>query len=191
MQEIYISTDIEADGHIPGFSSMLSFASAAFLKDKTLIDTYSANLDTLPGAVQDPDVMAWWSKNDRNRKAWMACREDTQPPEVVMPEYAKWLDALPGKPIFIGFPASYDFMFVYWYLIRFNGKSPLTFAALDIKTYAMAMLKCDYKRSAKRNYPRHWFGKTPNTHIAIDDAIAQGELFCNILKENTSEKEDK
>ena len=44
MSEIYISTDIETDGPIPGVNSMLSFASAAFLADKTLIGTFSANL---------------------------------------------------------------------------------------------------------------------------------------------------
>ena len=51
--EIYVSTDIEADGPIPGPHSMLSFASAAFLPDKTLVGTYSANLATLPDAQGD------------------------------------------------------------------------------------------------------------------------------------------
>ena len=46
--EIYISTDVETDGPIPGPHSMLSFASAAFLADKTLLGTFSANLETLP-----------------------------------------------------------------------------------------------------------------------------------------------
>lgn len=35
MTEIYVSTDIEADGPIPGPHSMLSFASAAYKADKT------------------------------------------------------------------------------------------------------------------------------------------------------------
>ena len=46
--EIYISTDIEADGPIPGVYSMLSFASAAYLADKTLVDTFAINLIELP-----------------------------------------------------------------------------------------------------------------------------------------------
>ena len=48
MPEVYLSTDVETDGPIPGPHSMLSFASAAFLPDKTLVDTFSANLKTLP-----------------------------------------------------------------------------------------------------------------------------------------------
>ena len=50
--EIYVSTDIEADGPIPGPHSMLSFASAAYTEDKQLIGTFSANLETLPGAYE-------------------------------------------------------------------------------------------------------------------------------------------
>jgi hypothetical protein len=32
--------------------------------------------------------------------------------------------------------------------------------------------------------PEHWFGTQPHTHIALDDAIEQGTLFCNMLAEN-------
>ena len=52
--EIYLSTDCETDGPIPGPHSMLSFGSAAFTADKQLLGTFSANLETLPGAVADP-----------------------------------------------------------------------------------------------------------------------------------------
>ena len=51
--EIYVSTDIEADGPIPGPHSMLSFGSAAYLPDKTVLATFSANLETLDiGALE-------------------------------------------------------------------------------------------------------------------------------------------
>jgi hypothetical protein len=55
---------------------------------------------------------------------------------------------------------------------------------LDIKTYAMALLKGDYRKSVKTNMPKHWFALHPHTHIALDDAIEQGALFCNVLAEN-------
>jgi len=32
--------------------------------------------------------------------------------------------------------------------------------------------------------PRRWFDKLPHTHVALDDAIEQGALFCNMLAEN-------
>jgi hypothetical protein len=62
VEEIYVSTDIETDGPIPGPNSMLSFASAAFLADKTLVSTFTANLETLPEANGDPDTMKWWER---------------------------------------------------------------------------------------------------------------------------------
>ena len=58
MDEIYVSTDIETDGPVPGLNSMLSFGSAAYLADKTMISTFSANLEFLPGASGDPMTMA-------------------------------------------------------------------------------------------------------------------------------------
>ncbi|ATQ41447.1 exonuclease [Caulobacter mirabilis] len=179
-QEIYVSTDIEADGPIPGPHSMLSFGSAAYLADKTLIATFSANLEPLPGAAPHPRTQAWW---EQNTEAFAAVQIDRQAPETAMPAYAAWLKALPGKPVFVGFPASYDFMFVYWYLMRFAGESPFSHAALDIKTLAMVALKGDYRDAVKRNMPRAWFDHLPHTHVALDDAIEQGALFCNILAE--------
>ncbi len=178
MAEVYVSTDIEADGPIPGPHSMLSFASAAFRADKTLLGTFSAYLTTLPGAQGDPRTMAWWQGQP---EAWAACRTDPRDPAVVMPEYVAWLKALPGKPVFVGYPAAYDFLFVYWYLIRFAGESPFSHSALDIKTYAMAVLGTEYRQSTKRNMPRKWFDPIPHTHVALDDALGQGMLFCNML----------
>lgn len=178
--EIYVSTDVEADGPIPGPHSMLSFASAAYLADKTLLATFSANLDTLPDASGHPDTMRWWSQNPT---AWAACRSDCEPPLAAMKRYVDWLKALPGKPVFVGYPAAYDFLFVYWYLLRFAGESPFSHSALDIKTFAMALLNSDYREATKRNMPKTWFDSLPHTHVALDDAVEQGALFCNMLAE--------
>ena len=100
-----------------------------------------------------------------------------------MPAYVQWLKALPGRPVFVGYPAAFDFMFVYWYLISFAGESPFSHSALDIKTFAMALMKQNYRDATKNNMPKRWFDPIPHTHIALDDAIEQGALFCNMLKE--------
>ncbi len=182
MSEVYISTDVESDGPIPGPHSMLSFASAAYRADKRLIDTFSANLVTLPGAEGHPETMAWWAQQP---EAWAAARRDLQDPADAMRRYVAWIKGLPGKPVFVAYPAGFDFLFVYWYLIRFVGESPFSHSALDIKTYAMALLKTEYRESVKRNMPPHWFDPLPHTHQALDDAIEQGALFCNMLAENS------
>lgn len=178
LPEVYVSTDVEADGPIPGPNSMLSFASAAYLRDKTLVATFEANLATLPDARGDPKTMQWWQGQPA---AWEACRANLQDPADVMPRYVAWLKELPGRPVFVAYPAAYDFMFVYWYLMRFAGESPFSHSALDIKSFAMALLGRDYRESTKRNMPRQWFDPLPHTHVALDDAKGQGALFCNML----------
>jgi DNA polymerase III alpha subunit (gram-positive type) len=185
MNEIYVSTDIETDGPIPGPHSMLSFGSAAYLADKTLVSTFTANLETLPDAEGDAKTMAWWAAQP---EVWKAARESLQSPEQALQAYLRWLKDLPGKPVFVAYPAGFDFLFVYWYLIRFTGESPFSHSALDIKTFAMAMLRTGYREATKQNMPRRWFDRLPHTHCALDDAIEQGALFCNMLGEHLAVK---
>ena len=179
--ETYVSTDVEADGPIPGPNSMLSFASAAYSAEKAVLGTFEANLELLPGAQPDPKTMEWWAGQP---EAWAACRKDLQKPEEALPRYLAWLKKLPGRPVFVAYPAAYDFLFVYWYLMRFAGESPFSHSALDIKTFAMAMLGCDYRDATKRAMPRRWFDPLPHTHRALDDALEQGALFVNMLREH-------
>src|SRR5258706_952956 len=164
MAEIYVSTDIESDGPIP----------AGYDAGGRMLGRHTANLATLPDAIWDPDTMAWWAQNP---EAWQACRSDPLDPSTAMTEYRTWLEALPGKPVFVGYPAAYDFMFVYWYLIQFTGGSPFSHSALDLKTFAMALLGTDFRGTSKRTMPRDWFGAARHTHVALDDAIEQGELW--------------
>jgi hypothetical protein len=178
MPEIYVSTDVEADGPIPGRHSMLSFASAAYRADKTLVGTFEANLELLDEATPDPKTMDWWRTQPA---AWAACRTNLRAPAEAMPAYVTWVKALPGTPVFVGYPVAYDFMFVYWYLRAFAGESPFSHSALDIKSFAMAVLGTTYRESTKRNMPKAWFDPIPHTHVALDDARGQGALFCNML----------
>ncbi len=182
MIEIYLSTDVETDGPIPGPHSMLSFGSAAYLADKTLVDTFTANLELLPEAKGHPATMKWWQSQPR---AWESCRANLQPPETAMKRYANWLKSLPGIPVFVAYPIGFDFTFIYWYLIRFAGESPFRHHGIDIRTYAMALLKKGYKKCSKSNMPKRWFDDLPHSHLALDDAIEQGAIFCNMLIENT------
>lgn len=187
MTELYISTDVETDGPIPGPHSMLSIGSAAYTADKQILSTFSANLETLPDASAHPKTAAWWATQP---EAWAACRKDLETPAAAMQRYVAWLKSLPGRLVFVAYPAGFDFVFVYWYLMRFAGESPFSHSALDMKSFAMAHLKADFRDITKRTLPARWFDDLPHTHIALDDAIEQGALFCNMLRENRSSGED-
>ncbi len=178
--EIYVSTDIEVDGPIPGPHSMLSIGSAVFSAEGQLLDTFSINLKTLPRAKGHPKNMGWWATQPA---AWAACRENPKPIKKSMKAYVNWLQQLPGKPIFVGYPAVFDFMFVYWYLMKFVGESPFEHSAIDIRTYAMSLLGKPYHLSGKANMPERWLEAPSLSHVAVEDAIIQGKMFCNMLLE--------
>lgn len=184
LNEIYVSVDIEADGRIPGRHSMLSFGSAAFTIEKEMVATFSANLKTLDRATTDPEVMAWWRKKP---EAWNACRQDPQDPAEAMIDYARHLKDVVGrhgKPVFIGFPAAYDFGWMNWYLHAFSGGNPFGISGLCLKSYAASILKCNFREASKRNFPSRWFERLPHTHVALDDAIEQGAMGINMIRES-------
>lgn len=183
--DLYVSTDIEADGPCPGKNSMLSFGSAVFDGDsEEPLERFSVNLETLHYAVADPDTMLFWK---RNQKAYDQTRINPEHPVDAMKDYARWLKGLGGKPIFVGYPAAFDSLFVFWYLHMFAGENPFGWQALDIKSYAMAVLGGAFSRTVKGAFPPKWFGPAPHTHVALDDAIEQGVLFTRILKQNMRE----
>jgi len=177
--EIYLSTHVETDGPIPGDFSMLSLASAAFLSDRTLIDTFEVNLEALPNAQTDPEKMEWWS---RRPEAWAACTQDPVSPSKAMAEYLRWINGLPGEVVFVGHPLAFDFMFVEWYLMHFTGDSPFGHSGIDIRSFAMAVLGESYAEVLKK-LPPQWFDPLAHYHTPLAGAIEQGEFFCNILRE--------
>lgn len=180
-EEIYVSTDIEADGPIPGPHSMLSLASVALRADKTVVDEFTVNLTALPDARPHPRTMLWW---EGFPEALAKAQEDPQDPAQAMARYADWLRALPGRIVMVAAPAAWDFMWVYWYLQRFVGDVPFGHSALDTKSYAMAVLKRPYRDCVKSALPKEWLDPLPYTHVALDDAREQGAMFCNMLRAN-------
>jgi hypothetical protein len=95
-----------------------------------------------------------------------------------MRAHAERIKALQGKPVFVAYRAGFDVLFVDWYLMRFVGKSRFSHSALDMKTYAMALLKKCYRDSTKRPMPATWFDKQPHVTLALNEAIEQEAPFA-------------
>ena len=181
MDEIYVSVDIESDGPIAGDNSMLSIGSAAYAESGLLISTFSANIMPLQAAVQNPVTMDFWSKQP---KAWEELQKERLAPGIVMHQYLAWLQKLSTDPdttlVFVAYPAVFDFAYVHWYLIHFVGIDPFGFSALDLKTYAMATLNLKFSQTYKSNMPKEWLNRNHPPHVALADAIEQGEMFFAI-----------
>jgi len=175
---------------------MLQIGAAMFHPDHYLVGeeagpqvrgTFQANLAPLPGATTDPDTMAWWAKQDP--AVWEAVTRSPGDPKTVMEEFIQWVNDIcrvdNARPVIVGYPVTYDFMFVYWYTVNFVGfPAPFGFQGLDIKTMAMDRMGCEFRQASKRRMPKRWFkGAPPHTHLAVEDAIGQGALFMNMLLE--------
>jgi len=180
--ELYISMDVEADGPIPGIHSMLSFGAVAFL-DGQILGGFYANIQPLEKGVQDKDTMEnFWQKFP---DAWNYIHHNPQYPMLApldaMTGLVDWLSTFNKPPILVAYPAAFDFMFIYWYLIAFLQKSPFGYSALDMKSYAMCKLDATFTDSVKGNMPKDWFEGLPYTHCAFDDALEQGCTFMHML----------
>lgn len=185
--DFYVSVDIEADGPIPSQNSMLSLGAAMLDYNYSLMpDAFHVNLLPRSDAVQDPDTMAWWAKN---QKAYEEATKDAINPREAMRRFANWMNQSTlslgfDKPrlTLVGYPITYDFMWVYDYTIRYLGRSPFSFSGLDIKTLMSAVGGMSYKDAVKSSLPKDFRKKLPkHTHKADEDAIEQALIFSWLM----------
>ncbi|MBI2044212.1 hypothetical protein HYT24_02505, partial [Candidatus Pacearchaeota archaeon] len=158
-KEIYISTDIEMNGPIPGEYSMLSLGAVAFSPTGKILGRFYEKLKPLTGAKEHPDVMSFWGENPL---AYKEATSNQKSPEKVMESYVYWVEKLSQKhksfPIFLGWPLTLDYLFTYWYMVKFVKRLqklhpfeiPFSFnKAIDVNSFVMAHLKKSYLRSTK------------------------------------------
>jgi hypothetical protein len=162
---------------------MLSFAAVALNIDKKILGTFSRNLNTLPDAVQDESTMIFWSKFP---EAYAATRQDCIDSPQAFIEFRDWLNGLKshGAPVFAAYPGRFDLRFIDWYSLYYLNESLLGISAIDLKTYACAVLKIQFKDTSKKKFPKRWFSNLPHTHVALDDALEQGLIGVSMLREN-------
>ncbi len=187
--DLYISVDVEADGPLPGPYSMSSLGASVagrltdegeFVRLDPTVDTFYAELRPIsPDWV--PEALAV-SGLDREK-----LRTAGRDPGKAMTEFAAWVRAQgrqhDARPVFCAYPLGFDWLFTYWYLVRFaDGGSPFGHSThLDIKTAYAVRGRQPIARSVKRRMPKSLMSKRKHTHNALDDAIEQADLLVNIL----------
>jgi hypothetical protein len=176
--DIYISVDVEADGPIPGEFSMSSLGACVVGRPER---SFYRELRSITERF-DPEA-ARVSGLDRDRLI-----KEGADPAAAMRDFAAWIASVTdsgraGKPVFTAFNATFDWMFVHWYFMRFTGSDPFGISGLDVKAYYMgAMGKRRWSDTAKRNIEPRFMPARPHTHNALDDAREQAELFDNIRR---------
>jgi hypothetical protein len=180
----FVVTDIEADGPSPLASSMLSFASVACDVSGKVLDEFEAVLEPRSDRAPSPDTMAWWTTQP---EAWKAATANPEPPEVVMPRYADWVESLPGFRVFAAAPIIFDGLWMDHYLETYAGtralggpfKTRQIFRGGGVCLYTMAgtLRGAEYLKWGMQRVPPEWYGHIEHTHRAIDDARG----FANVL----------
>jgi hypothetical protein len=110
---------------------------------------------------------------------------DGADPGLAMAELTEWVRTTAGsaRPVFVAYPACYDWLFVYWYLMRFVGSSVFGHSGcFDMKTMYATKARVLMGAAGKRAMPRHLHSRRHHTHNALDDAIEQADLFANLMR---------
>ena len=172
--EKYISVDIETSGPIPGEFSMLSIG--ACVVGETYKNFYIELKPLNENFVKKAIEISGFSLEELKEKG-------TDPYEA-MRKFKNWIEEVSGdaRPVFVGFNATFDWMFCHWYFEKFLGKDPFGISGLDIKAYFMGMKNCKWQDTPKKKIRSEFPSKRKHTHNALDDAIEQAEIFEKMLK---------
>ena len=174
MDEAWISVDIEASGPTPGTGSMIAIG--ACLVDQPEVQ-FEATLAPIPGLPWSPEA----ERVHGLTREYLATAGTS--PESAMRSFVDWVVTVAAgrRPVFVGFNATFDWMFVTYYLVHFTGESPFGISGLDIKAYYMGALgKRSWRDTAKGNMDPRFLSDAPHTHHALDDAREQAEVFQKV-----------
>lgn len=179
--ECFISVDVETSGPIPPDFSLLSIGACAVASARDAVNaaTFYCTVKPLAGAGSDPAALkvTGLSLDD-------LARTGKEPAEAML-SFEEWVTATASEfsPVFVGLNAAFDWSFINYYFHRFLGRNPFGFSALDIKSMYLGATGCSWAdtRSSQMSKAlglRH--GKM--SHQALDDALAQAELFKAIQR---------
>jgi hypothetical protein len=183
--DIYISADIEADGPIPGVYSMLSFGFgvAATFDGSTFVAVDAASRSF----YRELQPMTEECDRDAVRASGLdreELRRQGTDPAVAMHEAADWVaqESAGFRPVLVGYPVVFDWMFLHWYFVHFVGKSPFGFSsALDMKTIYQQKAGVTIDKAGRTDLPAELRSDRRHTHNALDDALEQAEIFNKLF----------
>lgn len=185
--DAYFSADVETDGPIPGPFSILSFAivyagsfdGSRFERPTSYDRTFYKELKPISDDFE-PEALRV-NGLDRRRLA-----VEGESPVIAMTEACSWVknNAGPFQPVLVAFPLSFDWTWLYWYFVRFSRDgSPFDYSrCFDIKTAVAVKGGVPISEAGRSRLPPSLVPKHKHTHHALDDAIAQAEIFANVFE---------
>ena len=174
--ELYISVDVETAGPAPSSHALLSIGAC-------LVETPDAGFYVELQPTTREAVPAALAVTGLSLEALAA---HGTPPAAAMRQFAAWLDAVTPdgrRPVFVGYNAPFDWMFVADYFHRYLGRNPFGHAALDMKAFYLGLTGGTWGDTSLPQVMKHYGRLTPLTHNALQDARDQAALFARMLAE--------
>jgi ribonuclease T len=172
----YIAVDVEAAGPVPSQYALLSIGACTVGQPQ---QTFYVELQP------DRDAATGEAAAVHGLSMKRLAVEGT-PPAEAMQRFAAWIaEVMPegARPIFAGFNAPFDWMFVNDYFFRYLGSNPFGHAALDIKALYMGLTGVPWEETSMRHLGPRYLGGAQLSHHALQDAIDQARILEGILHE--------
>lgn len=176
VKETLISVDVETAGPNPGNYSMLSIG--ACLVDDPSQGFYIEIAPVNEAMTPEARAVAGFTIEQ--------LRKDGTEPAQAMLEFESWVHSVVASectPVFVGFNAAFDWMFVCDYFERFLGRNPFGHSALDIKSYYLGSVGGDWSESSMRVLSPRFLDGRELSHNALGDAQDQAALFTAIQRD--------
>jgi DNA polymerase III epsilon subunit-like protein len=177
--ETYVSVDVETAGPNPADYALLSIG--ACLVDDPEQTFYVELQPVTDRSVPEALEISGLSLERLAR--------DGLPPAQAMGDFAAWLQRVvpPNRlPVFVGFNAAFDWMFVADYFHRYLGHNPFGHTALDIKAFYMGLSGVAWSETTKAALAARFPDHPTLTHHALQDALDQAALFRRMRQEARS-----
>lgn len=174
--EIYISVDVETAGPNPSDYSLLTIGACTIAEPQQTfyIELRPVNQKFVREALEVSRLSM-----ERHFERGLA-------PKQALLQFEDWLkDQVPDgqNPIFVSFNAPFDWMFVNDYFHRFLGRNPFGHAALDIKSFYMALSGVRWAETSMQYVGARYLDDQQLTHHALRDAMDQAVIFRKMLAE--------
>lgn len=184
-KDVYFSCDVETDGPTPSLHSLVSVGMVelgragrdGFTPSDLDADGYYREL--VP--VTDLWVPEALAVSGLTREQLLTTGTH---PRTAMEDLVEWIAKTSGqdRPVFVAYPAAFDWRWVSHYLEVYAGENPFGFSGvLDLKSVISAHLGLPLRDASKRRLPKSMRSHRPHTHNALDDAREQGEVAQNLL----------
>ena len=176
MRESLISVDVETAGPNPSAYSMLSIG-ACLIDDPT--QSFYVELKPVNQAMTTEALSISGLTIEHLESNGVS-------PAEAMLKFDEWLaSVVPGTsiPVFVGFNASFDWMFVCDYFERFLGRNPFGHSAIDIKSFYLGVAGGTWAETSLRFLSPRYLDGRPLSHNALGDAQDQAALYAAIAED--------